>query len=484
VNSKTLFKTFAFLALIAGLLYPPALAQAARSAEAAPRPASEVTAYDLIVAMNSLRVSNGLPALVEDSIIDAVAQSTAQTMANNQMSWHIGNVSGRLAASGYGGGSTVWGTENFAVGTGQSIDEIMLIWADPDHMLPATIAAYCNVGAGTAQAANGMTYYILQAAYTAGKSCGAYTTSGGATTSKTGGSTGSSSLVGGGALIPGVSQIIVPVKLATPDADGKIFHEVKAGQSFWAIAIAYKITIKDLKTWNNLSQDSTLKMGEKLFIPGSNTAGYATPTRTGGIQISEPDAVGRVTHVVQSYQTLSTISIAYGTSVEKILSLNGLQVDWPLRIGQKLVIKAGNVTPTPDLSPIQRLTPDADGKYYHIVRSGETLYWIASQYGVSVNNLMAWNGLTADSIIKPDEKLLLNITPPVTDTATPPPPSITPTVTETLPPPTPTLTPTAVPIVSRAIKNPGLLISAVILLVLGALALAILFYPRPKTPRL
>ena len=97
--------------------------------------------------MNTLRVSNGLPALVEDPIINAVAQSTAATMAANQMSWHIGNVAGRLAAAGYGGGSKVWATENFAVGS-LSIDKIMVIWSDASHMIPAVNPAYCNVGAG------------------------------------------------------------------------------------------------------------------------------------------------------------------------------------------------------------------------------------------------------------------------------------------------------------------------------------------------
>ena len=42
--------------------------------QAARLQAKEVTAYDLIVAMNTLRTSNGLPALIEDPIIDAVAQ--------------------------------------------------------------------------------------------------------------------------------------------------------------------------------------------------------------------------------------------------------------------------------------------------------------------------------------------------------------------------------------------------------------------------
>ncbi len=418
------------LFVLAGLTIPGPAVQAV-----APAQSSQVTAFDLIIAMNTLRTSYGLPALEEDPIIDAVAQSTAEIMAANQMSWHIGDVSGRVTAAGYGGGSKVWATENFAVGN-MSIDEIMIVWSDDSHMIPAVNPAYCNIGAGVAQAPNGMYYYILQAAYTSGKSCGEYKSPGGSTTSP-GGST-SEGREGG------VSQLIVPVKIATPDADGKIFHIVQAGQSFWAIAIAYKITIRDLEIWNNLSKDSKLQIGQKLFIPGSNTAGYFTPTPVGMIQLGTPDADGKIVHTVQPYQTLITISQAYGVQVETILSLNGIQIDWPLQIGEKLLISPGTVTPsaTPrPLTPVEKLTPAADGKYYHVVQSGETLSWIAGLYQVNVTELMSWNGLNDASIIQPEQKLVLQVTPPATPTFTPGPPTSTPAATQVRPSATASLAP-------------------------------------------
>jgi LPXTG-motif cell wall-anchored protein len=395
---------------------------------------SGVTAYNLIAAMNTLRVSNGYPALVEDPIINAVAQSTAEIMAANQMSWHIGNVSGRLASAGYGGGAKVWATENFAVGINQSIDEIMLVWADASHMLPATNGAYCNIGAGVATSSNGRTYYVLQAAYVAGKACGEYTSGSGSNNS--GSSSGSQ---------PIVPQIIIPVKVATPDADGKIFHEVKAGQSFWSIAIAYKVTIKDIETWNNISRDTKLQVGQRLFIPSSNTEGYATPTPVGMVQVSTPDKDGKIIHTVQAYQTLTTISKAYETDIQTILNLNGIQADWPLQIEQKLVIYPGNITPSPTprpLTPLEKLTPESDGKYYHVVSSGETLSWIAALYEIRLTDLMNWNGLNGSSIIVPGQKLVLQVTPPVTETPTPGPPTITPTRTPVPDTATPTPSPT------------------------------------------
>src|SRR5688572_3275730 len=255
---------FVLLIFGMGAFHP---SQAVKAEEVQLAPPKQVSAYELILAMNTLRVSYGLPALIEDPIVNAVAQSTAATMAANNMSWHIGDVRGRIAAAGYGSGGTVWATENFAVSHGgMGIDEIMAAWADPDHMRPAVTAAYCHVGAGAAQTSDGRIYYILQAAYVSGQECGSSSPSSGGTAQP-------------GVVVPNpVSQLIIPVKISTPDAEGKIFHEVRAGQSFWSIAIAYQITIHDLEVWNNVSRNTPLQAGQRLFIPDENTAGYATPT--------------------------------------------------------------------------------------------------------------------------------------------------------------------------------------------------------------
>jgi LysM repeat protein len=471
VRPKKLIAWLFVVIFLAGLKSPAARVEASRYS-AVLAPSGKVSASDMIIAMNTLRVSNGLPALVEDPIIDAVAQSTAETMAANQMSGHIGNVRGRIAAAGYGGGATVWATENFAMGYNMSIDEIMLVWSDALHMIPAVNPAYCNIGAGVANASNGMTYYILQAAYTSARSCGDYKPPSAGTISP-GGTSGFSP----------VSQIIVPVKIATPDANGKIYHVVQAGQSFWSIAIAYHITIHDLEYWNNLSRDTQLQIGQRLFIPSSSTAGYATPTPVGMVVTATPDADGKIVHVVQPYQTLITISQAYHVSVDTILALNGIQVDWPLQIGQKLLISPGRVTPSPTprpLTPIEKLTPASDGKYYHIVQSGESLAWIAQLYHVTVAELMAWNGLSDGSIIQPKQKILLQVTPPATFTSTPAPATVTATATPTPLPATATqtATPTSLnpsetvtPALPAAISGPGWPLIAILVILAAGLAL-------------
>jgi LysM repeat protein len=443
------------LAFVMGAFHPP---QAVKAENVYPAPLKQVSAYELILAMNTLRVSYGLPALIEDPIVNAVAQSTAATMAANNMSWHIGDVRGRIAAAGYGSGGTVWATENFAVSHGgMGIDEIMAAWADPDHMRPAVTAAYCHVGAGAAQTSDGRIYYILQAAYVSGQECGSSSPSSGGTAQP-------------GVVIPNpVSQLIIPVKIATPDAEGKIFHEVRAGQSFWSIAIAYQITIHDLEVWNNVSRNTPLQAGQRLFIPDENTAGYATPTPFGMFVPAVPDADGKIVHEVQPYQALITIADAYHIPMDRLLTLNGWQPDWPLQVGQKLVIDPGHITPSPTLSIIEKLTPEADGNYYHTVQSGETLSWIAGLYEIPLADLMAWNGLNNASVIRPEQKLILRVRPPATATFTPNPPTTTPS-------PRPTITPllaTGTPLVTET-ESPrrsglGLILGLTTIMIVGLL---------------
>ncbi|GAB4580975.1 MAG: hypothetical protein Fur0022_37200 [Anaerolineales bacterium] len=448
MSRKIILSLTVILLIFAGFLPPTEPARATPPLAPAVAPLNQDTsAYELILAMNTLRVSFGLPALIEHPIINAVAQATAQEMAANNMSWHIGNVSGRIQAAGYGGGAKVWATENFAVGTGMGIDQIMVVWADAEHMRPATTPAYCHVGAGVASAGNGRYYYVLQAAYVAGEACGSNSSSGG-TGGTSGGGTGSS---GGGSTVP---QFITPVKIATPDADGKIYHIVEFGQSFWSIAIAYQITIADLEYWNNLSREQELWVGQKLFIPTQDTEGYATPTPVGMVILSTPDAEGKIIHEVQSYQTLSSIAAAYQVEVNSLLNFNGWSVDWPLQIGQKLIISPGKI-----LSPLEQLTPASDGNYYHTVKSGETLSGIAAAYNLTLTTLMSWNGLNSDSIILPGQQLLLMVTPPVPPTSTPSP--VTPQTAEitssstSTPTPSPSVLPSTATVLAPPATSPA-----------------------------
>jgi LysM repeat protein len=60
---------------------------------------------------------------------------------------------------------------------------------------------------------------------------------------------------------------VVPVIVSTPKADGSISHVVQPGQALWSIAIAYGVTVEQLRLLNNFSSTATnIYAGETLLI--------------------------------------------------------------------------------------------------------------------------------------------------------------------------------------------------------------------------
>lgn len=48
-----------------------------------------------------------------------------------------------------------------------------------------------------------------------------------------------------------------------------IYHTVKKGQTLYRISKAYNVPVEDIMKANNIDDPSSLKVGEKLFIPGA-----------------------------------------------------------------------------------------------------------------------------------------------------------------------------------------------------------------------
>ncbi len=107
---------------------------------------------------------------------------------------------------------------------------------------------------------------------------------------------------------------------------------------------------------------------------------------------------GSTSYVVRSGDNLSSIARRYGSTVSAIVQANGL-ADTVIRPGQTLVIPvaSGSTGPAPSASRSFSGSTATGGT--HIVRSGESLWSIASRYGVSVRGLKAANGLAGDVIL-------------------------------------------------------------------------------------
>ena len=84
-------------------------------------------------------------------------------------------------------------------------------------------------------------------------------------------------------------------------------------------------------------------------------------------------------YTVQRGDTLYSIARKYNTTVNELINLNGL-TNTNLSIGQTLIV------PT-----IEVIEPSLENEY--IVQSGDTLYSIANKYNITVNDLIEYNNL-------------------------------------------------------------------------------------------
>lgn len=121
---------------------------------------------------------------------------------------------------------------------------------------------------------------------------------------------------------------------------------------------------------------------------------------------------------VRRGDTLSHLARRHNTTVRELREANNLRSDF-LRAGQKL--RLADNGRTPENSPYaeryaqleglqQRLLPTK--RFQHQVRPGESLWIIARRYGVTVDELQRWNGLAGNSLIRPGDRILVNMSQP------------------------------------------------------------------------
>ena len=140
------------------------------------------------------------------------------------------------------------------------------------------------------------------------------------------------------------------------------YYVVQNGDSLWKIANMYGITVNELKSLNGLTSNN-LTVGQILEVPGSSSS-------TSG------------TYTVKSGDSLWKIANEYGLTVAELKSLNGLTSD-NLSVGQ--VLKVSNSSGSSNSS-----------NNTYTVKSGDSLWKIANEYGVTVNELKSLNNLTSD----------------------------------------------------------------------------------------
>ncbi|MFP6581846.1 MAG: LysM peptidoglycan-binding domain-containing protein [Candidatus Hydrogenedentota bacterium] len=165
-------------------------------------------------------------------------------------------------------------------------------------------------------------------------------------------------------------------------------YVVKRGDYLNKIARNHGVKRKDLLSWNGLTAKSTIRVGDKIKIYGSQ-----------GNSVANDSKRATVTHTVVSGENPGVIAQAYGVRVSDLLRWNGLSKSSIVHVGDRLtiqspgtrIIKGGEVVTSKEVT--------------HVVRKGESASVIAQRYDVSLRDLYAWNNWKRDPVLQIGQKI-------------------------------------------------------------------------------
>lgn len=199
-------------------------------------------------------------------------------------------------------------------------------------------------------------------------------------------------------------------------------HVVKAGDNLWLISQQYGVQLRKLERYNKLDRNSNLTEGSIIYLSNKRTVTDDTPIEDAveveegesfnwtvrpeanpqsdvppaiivpqqpvsipqavpGVDSVRTDTVSMQQHVVIAGETLYSIAKKYQLQVMQLVEWNNLSLSDGIKPGQILRLKNATGSETEPVST----------EVSHTVKSSDTLYSIAREYGVTIKELMDWN---------------------------------------------------------------------------------------------
>lgn len=227
-------------------------------------------------------------------------------------------------------------------------------------------------------------------------------------------------------------------------------YTVRTGDSLSALSVKFDTAVDVLRRINGIDTDQGLYVGQRLFIrkpvgvtfytvqPG-DTLGHVsalfdlgvTDLKTINQLVDDTLTPGRVlrvfkpaevplNHTVAATDTPAGIAALYGLSLAELQRINGADA-LNLKIGQVLKLRSYASasqgifqSATQQQALAQKAVPAAEavsfpdaGPKTYLVQKGDTMLKITRAAGIRLDELLAWNGLTADSGLRVGQTLNL-----------------------------------------------------------------------------
>lgn len=226
--------------------------------------------------------------------------------------------------------------------------------------------------------------------------------------------------VGRNLIIPGVLNPAVGLSVAQTDEvvknkksrkinvkdRVKITYRIRPGDTLSDIAERFEVRVSDIRIWNDISYKEKIKANStiELYVRPGIASEYELVEKVA--QNSEKVKKSKKNlstkslwkiHKVQPNETIEKIAKKYNVTSRDIKNWNGLKSNI-IYVGQELEIYVvAEQEPDTKLSVgLEKKQPTNKILIQHKVKKGETLYYIASLYKVSISDLKIWNNIKND----------------------------------------------------------------------------------------
>ncbi|MGI9642138.1 MAG: LysM peptidoglycan-binding domain-containing protein [Acidimicrobiia bacterium] len=179
-----------------------------------------------------------------------------------------------------------------------------------------------------------------------------------------------------------------------------IEHTIAPGEALSTIASTYDVSVDQLMAVNELGDPDFIVAGRTLTVPGGETATDSLPS----------------VHSVEPGDTLWAISARYGVPLGALARQNQIGGDAVIFPGQSIELpRAADPDLTDPIVAPEDVGDEGEGAVAgttpvvrsHVVAPGDSLWAIAVDFEVSVDDLLTANGLERSAVLRPGQRILV-----------------------------------------------------------------------------
>lgn len=122
-------------------------------------------------------------------------------------------------------------------------------------------------------------------------------------------------------------------------------YKVEKGDTLYSISRKYGVSVSELRSFNNLSENEVIKIGQTLRIPEKESDKSASKDSSETTQQTSTQTQSETTtYVIEKGDTLYGIAKKYNMKINDLLSLNSLTKDSVIKVGQKIKVTSVKTT--------------------------------------------------------------------------------------------------------------------------------------------